>query len=134
MEREVAKRALNLEPRPRHRLGPRGSNQAFEKPRAKIEEETSTKGTTGLKDDHDRFSKEPDADINSLRLPREFSTNTVMGLCKEYTEIAISPEIDPLSWSILKSDLSIPSVIMQAINSNSSVLVGLDMVAGLMFQ
>ena len=49
---------------------------------------------------------------------------------KEYIEIAISSEIDPLSWSILKPDLSLPSVTMQAINSNSSVLVGLGLEAG----
>lgn len=57
-----------------------------------------------------------------------------MDLCKEYTEMAIFSEIDPLPWRILKPGLSIPSVIMQAINANSSVLVGLDMVAGLIFQ
>lgn len=53
-----------------------------------------------------------------------------MDLCKECTEIAISSEIGHFSLSILNPGLSIPSIIMQVINSNPSVLAALGTEAG----
>lgn len=51
-----------------------------------------------------------------------------MDLTKEYTDIPISLETDPFSWSFFKPGFSFSSAIKRS--PNSSVIVGLGVVAG----